>query len=96
MCLVDLFCKSKSFIYYCLHLQYIYFHRNGYSLEIALLLSVFLGMFGLDRFYLGYPGIGLAKLCTLGFMFLGQLLDIILIASQVWILYLVISVKSYI
>nr|XP_021191356.2 TM2 domain-containing protein CG10795 [Helicoverpa armigera] len=56
---------------------------NGYSLEIALLLSVFLGMFGLDRFYLGYPGIGLAKLCTLGFMFLGQLLDIILIAAQV-------------
>lgn len=40
-------------------------------------------MFGLDRFYLGYPGIGLAKLCTLGFMFLGQLLDIILIAAQV-------------
>lgn len=59
------------------------FFRNGYSLEIALLLSVFLGMFGLDRFYLGYPGIGLAKLCTLGFMFLGQLLDIILIAAQV-------------
>ncbi|GBP21240.1 TM2 domain-containing protein CG10795 [Eumeta japonica] len=56
---------------------------NGYSLEIALLLSVFLGMFGLDRFYLGYPGIGLAKLCTLGFMFLGQLVDIILIAAQV-------------
>ncbi|CAG9093736.1 unnamed protein product [Plutella xylostella] len=56
---------------------------NGYSLEIALLLSVFLGMFGLDRFYLGYPGIGLAKLCTLGFMFIGQLLDIILIAAQV-------------
>ncbi|XP_041977912.1 TM2 domain-containing protein CG10795 [Aricia agestis] len=56
---------------------------NGYSLEISLLLSVFLGMFGLDRFYLGYPGIGLAKLCTLGFMFLGQLLDIILIAAQV-------------
>ncbi|CAH0397860.1 unnamed protein product [Chilo suppressalis] len=56
---------------------------NGYSLEIALLLSVFLGMFGLDRFYLGYPGVGLAKLCTLGFMFIGQLLDIILIAAQV-------------
>lgn len=65
--------------------QTIFYYRNGYSLEIALLLSVFLGMFGLDRFYLGYPGIGLAKLCTLGFMFLGQLLDIILIAAQVCI-----------
>lgn len=40
-------------------------------------------MFGVDRFYLGYPGIGLLKLCTLGFMFLGQLIDIILIATQV-------------
>nr|CAH7720409.1 unnamed protein product [Callosobruchus chinensis] len=56
---------------------------NGYSFETALLLSIFLGMFGLDRFYLGYPAIGLAKFCTLGFMFLGQLVDIILIATQV-------------
>lgn len=40
-------------------------------------------MFGIDRFYLGYPAIGLAKFCTLGFMFLGQLIDIILIATQV-------------
>lgn len=55
---------------------------NGYSFETALLLSVFLGMFGADRFYLGYPAIGLAKFCTLGFMFLGQLIDIILIATQ--------------
>lgn len=56
---------------------------NGYSFETALLLSIFLGMFGIDRFYLGYPAIGLAKFCTLGFMFLGQLFDIILIATQV-------------
>lgn len=40
-------------------------------------------MFGIDRFYLGYPAIGLAKFFTLGFMFLGQLVDIILIATQV-------------
>lgn len=60
-----------------------FYFRNGYSLEVALLLSVFLGMFGLDRFYLGYPALGLAKLCTLGFMFVGQLLDILLIATQV-------------
>lgn len=60
-----------------------FFYRNGYSFETALLLSVFLGMFGADRFYLGYPAIGLLKFCTLGFMFLGQLVDIILIATQV-------------
>nr|XP_023012218.1 TM2 domain-containing protein CG10795 [Leptinotarsa decemlineata] len=55
---------------------------NGYSFEMALLLSIFLGMFGIDRFYLGYPAIGLAKFCTLGFMFIGQLIDIILISTQ--------------
>ncbi|KAH9505035.1 hypothetical protein Btru_061480 [Bulinus truncatus] len=56
---------------------------NGHSFETALLLSVFLGMFGVDRFYLGYPAIGLLKFATLGFMFLGQLIDILLIATQV-------------
>ncbi|XP_076440399.1 TM2 domain-containing protein biscotti-like [Babylonia areolata] len=56
---------------------------NGHSFEKALLLSVFLGMFGVDRFYLGYPAIGLVKFSTLGFMFLGQLVDILLIATQV-------------
>ena len=50
--------------------------------ETALALSVFFGMFGFDRFvlwaclilrfYLGYPAIGLAKMCTLGFLFVGQ------------------------
>ncbi|XP_065559128.1 TM2 domain-containing protein CG10795-like [Artemia franciscana] len=55
---------------------------NGYSFEKALLLSVFLGTFGIDRFYLGYPAIGLLKLFTCGFMFVGQLIDVILIATQ--------------
>jgi len=58
-------------------------YTNGQHFSVALLLSVFLGMFGVDRFYLGYPAIGLLKFCTLGFMFLGQLVDILLIALQV-------------
>ncbi|XP_070563107.1 TM2 domain-containing protein biscotti-like [Ptychodera flava] len=58
-------------------------YTNGVHYEVSVLLSVFLGMFGIDRFYLGYPAIGLLKLSTLGFFFLGQLIDIILIASQV-------------
>lgn len=56
---------------------------NGYSFETSLLLSIFLGMFGADRFYLGYPGLALLKFCTLGFLFFGQLVDIILIAMQI-------------
>ncbi|XP_075166081.1 TM2 domain-containing protein 1 biscotti [Haematobia irritans] len=56
---------------------------NGYHLDTVLLLSVFTGMFGLDRFYLGYYGMGLLKACTLGGFFIGQLVDIILIALQI-------------
>ncbi|XP_035742627.1 TM2 domain-containing protein CG10795-like isoform X2 [Vespa mandarinia] len=56
---------------------------NGYSFETTLLLSIFLGMFGADRFYLGYPALGLLKLSTLGFLFLGQFADVILIATQI-------------
>ncbi len=30
------------------------------------------GMFGADRFYLGYPAIGVLKFATLGFFFIGN------------------------
>eukprot|EP00049_Salpingoeca_infusionum_P026544 m.26314 g.26314 ORF g.26314 m.26314 type:complete len:211 (-) comp8811_c0_seq2:267-899(-) len=57
--------------------------ENKKRFGTTLALSVFFGALGFDRFYLGYPAIGLAKLCTLGFFFIGQLVDIVLIALQV-------------
>lgn len=58
-------------------------YTTGYSFQTTLFLAVFLGMFGADRFYLGYYAIGLLKFCTFGFMLVGQLVDLILIVTQV-------------
>jgi len=48
----------------------------------ALLLSIFLGGLGIDRFYLGYTGLGIAKLLTLGGCGIWHLIDLILIAMR--------------
>ena len=52
------------------------------ELIIALLLSIFLGQLGIDRFYLGYIGLGLLKLFTLGGCGVWWLIDIIHIATR--------------
>jgi hypothetical protein len=49
---------------------------------IALLFSIFLGYFGIDRFYMGQVGMGIGKLLTGGGCGVWWLIDIILIATR--------------
>lgn len=48
----------------------------------ALLLSIFLGTLGIDRFYLGDTGAGIGKLLTLGGCGIWAIIDIVNIATH--------------
>jgi len=54
---------------------------SSYNRLTALLLCVLLGFLGLHRFYVGKVGTGLVWLFTLGFLGVGQIFDLVLIAT---------------
>lgn len=51
------------------------------SRTVALLLCIFLGAFGIHRFYVGKVGTGILYLVTVGFGGMGWLIDIVLIVT---------------
>lgn len=54
---------------------------EGKDWLLTLLLSVFVGGFGVDRFYTGYIGLGILKLLTGGGCGIWWLIDVLLIAT---------------
>jgi TM2 domain len=52
---------------------------TGKSQIVAFLLCLLLGLIGIHRFYLGYTGMGILYLLTLGLFGIGWLIDLILL-----------------
>jgi TM2 domain-containing membrane protein YozV len=55
--------------------------KDGKDWLVTLLLSIFVGTIGVDRFYLGYTGLGILKLITFGGCGIWWLIDLIMIVT---------------
>jgi len=56
--------------------------KKKVSWIVTLLMSIFFGWLGVDRFMMGYIVLGLLKLFTLGGLGIWWLIDLILVASK--------------
>lgn len=52
---------------------------SGKDWNTALMLSILLGIFGVDRFYVGRTGLGILKLVTFGGYFFWWVADVVLL-----------------
>jgi len=57
-------------------------HEKPVNWILVLLMSIFFGQLGVDRFILGHIGLGILKLVTLGGFGVWWIVDVILIASK--------------